>query len=81
MWTVGVIASGNELGLDEDELAALSPDVLAARLAAGKERMLAAGAHYAVDSVNELWPVLIEIDGRLAKGEAPPLPPVAPRSS
>jgi beta-phosphoglucomutase-like phosphatase (HAD superfamily) len=76
MWAVGVARSGNEMGLDEQEDAALlaaQPAAHAARLAAARERMRAAGAHYVVDSVKDLLPVLDEINARLAKGETPPL--------
>jgi phosphonoacetaldehyde hydrolase len=76
MWSVGVARSGNEMGLDEREDAALlvaQPAVHAARLGAARDRMRAAGAHYVVDSVKELLPVLDEINAKLAKGEAPPL--------
>ncbi len=75
MWTVGVARSGNEMGLDEDEDAALlaaKPAEHAARLDAAKARMRLAGAHYVVDSVKELMPALDAINQRLAKGEGPP---------
>ena len=81
MWAIGAVASGNELGLDTAELAALTPTERAELVAAGKARMLAAGAHYAIDSVADLPEVLREIDARIGKGEAPPLPAVKPRAS
>ena len=76
MWAVGVARSGNEMGLDAREEAALleqQPQVHAARLNGARSRMQAAGAHYVVDSVADLEPVLKAIEARLAAGEAPPL--------
>lgn len=71
MWTVGVRKTGNELGLDEAEVAALPPAELASRLAAATARFEAAGAHYVVDSVADLPPVLDEIASRIAAGQSP----------
>ena len=76
MWTVGVARSGNEFGLDEAGDAALlaaDPGAHAARLAAARSRLAGAGAHFVVDSVAELLPVVDEINARLARGETPPL--------
>jgi phosphonoacetaldehyde hydrolase len=70
-WTVGVALSGNEAGLTPSELAALSPDqrseVRSRASAALKER----GAHYIIDTVADLLPVIQEIESRLSKGERP----------
>lgn len=54
MWTVGVAASGNEIGLTVEELAALDPTERETRLARAREKLLAAGAHVVVDSVADL---------------------------
>lgn len=71
MWTVGVARSGNELGLDEDEAAALPRGELEARLSAARARFATAGAHYVVDSVADLMPVIHDINARMAGGETP----------
>jgi phosphonoacetaldehyde hydrolase len=71
MWTVGVARTGNELGLDEAEAAALPADELAARLAAARARFAGAGAHYVINSVADLLPVIDDIERRLAAGETP----------
>jgi len=42
-----------------------------ARRAAAIDRLNAAGAHYVIDGVADLMPVLFEIEGRLARGERP----------
>lgn len=70
-WAVGVTVSGNEVGLSYDAWQALpgsERDVLKKK---AEERLRAAGAHYIVDTVAELIPVLDEIDLRIASGERP----------
>lgn len=52
VWSVGVVLGSNELALTEDEVAALPAGEL-------RRRMYAAGAHYVVDTAEEL-PALIE---------------------
>lgn len=72
MWTVGVSRSGNELGLlREEDAAELPPGELTARLAAAQARFAGAGAHYVIDSVADLLPVIEDIEARLAAGETP----------
>ncbi|HTR06111.1 MAG TPA: phosphonoacetaldehyde hydrolase [Paraburkholderia sp.] len=70
-WAVGVAVSGNAFGLTEAEVHALAPDEFARRREAAVERLRAAGAHYVIDSVADLLPVVNEIDARLARGERP----------
>ena len=71
MWTVGLAASGNELGLDEEEIAALPADRLEARLARAYKRMAGAGAHDVVDTIADVLPVIDRINHQLAAGERP----------
>ncbi|MCL4177613.1 MAG: phosphonoacetaldehyde hydrolase [Verrucomicrobia bacterium] len=71
MWTVGLARTGNELGLNEAEIARLPADVLEARLAVARERMRQTSAHYVVDAITDVPPVLDEINARLARGERP----------
>lgn len=71
MWTVAVAASGNGMGLSEGELAALPVVERQQRLAALHADFLGGGAHYVVDSVAELLPVLDRIQQRLQQGERP----------
>lgn len=70
-WTVGVIVSGNLFGLTEAEVRALPPAEFARRREAAASRLLAAGAHYLIDTVAELPAVAWAIEGRLARGERP----------
>lgn len=71
MWTVGLAKSGNELGLNEAEIAALAPDELQVRLNRAYQRMAAAGAHYVVDTVADVLPLIDRINQQLAAGERP----------
>lgn len=71
MWTVAVTHSGNELGLTAAEVAALAPDELETRLAPIRQRLYQAGAHYSIDSIADLPPILDAINQRLSQGEQP----------
>ena len=70
-WTVGVVVSGNAMGLRLHEWNALAPDAQRERREAAAARLRAAGAHYLVDSVADLLPVLDDIGARLAAGLRP----------
>jgi phosphonoacetaldehyde hydrolase len=70
-WTIGVVKTGNELGLTEAEIAALDPIELKTKLAKGHAKLLDAGAHYVVDCLAEVLPLLDQIAARLASGERP----------
>ena len=70
-WTIGFAASGNGVGLSLEEYLALPEADRRARVAAAATRLKAAGAHYVVDSVADIKPVLDEIAGRITAGEKP----------
>jgi phosphonoacetaldehyde hydrolase len=70
-WTVGLAVSGNGFGLSAAETAALAPAERAERRAVAARELTLAGAHYVIDSVADLLPVLDAINGRLARGEQP----------
>lgn len=70
-WTVGLARSGNELGLDEDEVEALDPKALTARLEPVYDRLRRAGAHCVVDTIADVPGVLDDISARLRGGERP----------
>jgi phosphonoacetaldehyde hydrolase len=71
MWTIGVSLTGNEVGMSAADLAAL-PDsqrkTLAARV---RDSLKSAGAHYVIESVAALEPVISQINARRAAGERP----------
>ncbi|SEA97833.1 phosphonoacetaldehyde hydrolase [Rubrimonas cliftonensis] len=66
-WTVGVSLSGNEMGLSPQEVAALPAAKRDARNAAARDKLLAAGAHWVIDSVADLPDLLNEIEARAAR--------------
>lgn len=70
-WTVGVALTGNLTGLSVTDLNALSADERDHYRQAATRKLLAAGAHYVIDGVGDLLPVLDAIDGRLVRGERP----------
>ena len=70
-WTVGVSVSGNAMGLQQHEWEALPPAEQAARRELASAKLWGAGAHYVVDSVADLLPVLDEIAQKLANGVKP----------
>jgi len=71
MWTIGLAKSGNEIGLNEGQIAVLDPLVLKTKLARAYRRMHQAGAHYVVDGIWNVMPVLEDINARLGRGERP----------
>lgn len=70
-WTVGLTASGNEVGLSREALDALPAQKRDARLAVARDRLREAGAHYVIDTIAALPPIIDDIDTRLARGERP----------
>jgi phosphonoacetaldehyde hydrolase len=71
MWSVGIAVTGNEVGLTAAEYAAESADEQLRLANVAIERLLAAGAHYVVDRLADVLPVIGKIEERLAKGEKP----------
>jgi phosphonoacetaldehyde hydrolase len=70
-WSIGVTRTGNCVGLSPEEVDAL-PKNEVHRLCTGAARRLdSAGAHYTIESVADIVPVLLDIDRRLARGEIP----------
>jgi phosphonoacetaldehyde hydrolase len=71
VWTVAVAKTGNEVGLTEAQLAALSPDEVAKKVEAASQGLAGAGAHYVVESIADLLPLVDRIEDRLRAGERP----------
>jgi len=71
VWTVGLAASGNGVGLDHAALAALPAGERRQRIAASEASLRGAGADYLIDSVADLQPVLDAIAARIAAGGRP----------
>ncbi|MDQ2067759.1 phosphonoacetaldehyde hydrolase [Xinfangfangia sp. CPCC 101601] len=70
-WTVGLTLSGNETGLSEAELDALSAEERSTARDRATARFTAVGAHFVIDTINDLPAVLAEIEDRLAAGQRP----------
>ncbi len=71
MWSVGLAISGNEVGLGLAEWQALPEAEQHARRRDAAARLAGAGAHYVIDTIADIVPVLDDIDRRLARGEKP----------
>lgn len=70
-WTVGLAVSGNAVGLSVEEWTALSPNAQFALRRQATQKLFEAGAHFVIDTVTDLLPVLDTIRGKLAAGETP----------
>lgn len=71
MWAVGIVASGNEVGLSLEDWQGLDADAQDRLRRTARARLEAAGAHYVIDTVAALLPVIDAIDARLDGGETP----------
>jgi phosphonoacetaldehyde hydrolase len=71
MWTIGLSASGNEVGLTAAELAALPGADRERLVSAAADKLARAGAHYVANSLAEVRPLIEAIEARLARGEKP----------
>lgn len=70
-WTVGISATGNGVGLTQAELNSLTGEQRGELVTHATQTLQACGAHYVIDSVAALEPVLDDIERRLAGGERP----------
>jgi phosphonoacetaldehyde hydrolase len=66
MWTVGIAASGNEVGLPLDAWLGLDDAQRAALVEPARERLARVGAHFVIDSIADLLPVIEAIEAHLA---------------
>ncbi|MBS7526938.1 phosphonoacetaldehyde hydrolase [Fusibacter paucivorans] len=69
MWSVGVIKGGSELGLTIDQIERLSDHELYLKTEAVRQKFLAAGADYVIDSIDQAGSVVEVIDKRLSLNE------------
>jgi phosphonoacetaldehyde hydrolase len=67
VWSVGVAATGNAVGLSEDKFRDLSTDERNAKLQKARSELQAAGAHYVIDTLTELPDVIADVERRLAR--------------
>lgn len=71
MWTIGVTASGNEVGLSLARWQELSEEQRRIREQAAAKRLQQAGAHYTAPSLATCTEILTEIERRILSGERP----------
>lgn len=71
MWTIGLAKTGNEMGLCEKDVNALPPAEYMYRIEKAYQRFHSAGAHYVVDSISDVPPLIEKINIRLRAGERP----------
>lgn len=62
---------GNYMAATEDQLAKMGKEEHDKRLQASYDKLSRAGAHYVIDSVNDLPTVIEDINRRLSQGEKP----------
>jgi phosphonoacetaldehyde hydrolase len=71
MWTIGITATGNEVGLSQAEWDALTTEERCQREKEAAGRLTGAGAHFTAPSLTACGGILEEIGRRLAAGEKP----------
>ena len=71
-WSIGVAATGNMIGLSRDEFEALSEAEKESRLVTARTALQDAGAHYVVDTLDDVHTVLDDIDARLKTASGSP---------
>lgn len=71
VWTIGVLEGSSLLGLTSTEFSALNQTDLNDRLTTGRQVLLDAGAHFVIQHISNLPPLLIEINQRLQSGQKP----------
>ena len=71
-WGVGIARYSNYMDIDSLEHAeSLSEAEMQRRLAYTREILIKTGAHYVIDTIDELPAVIDDVNARLAKGERP----------
>ncbi|WP_405601143.1 MULTISPECIES: phosphonoacetaldehyde hydrolase [unclassified Pseudoalteromonas] len=71
MWTVGVALTGNAVGLTESQWQACSQTEQDELTRTAYQQLYYSGAHYVIDSLADIEPILMQIEARLARGERP----------
>jgi phosphonoacetaldehyde hydrolase len=71
MWTIGITATGNEVGLSQADWEALDGEDRCRREREAAARLTGAGAHFTAPSLAACGEILEEIERRLVAGEKP----------
>jgi len=64
VWTLGVVVGSSELALSETEVRGLSKPELHERMTIVRDKMTQAGAHYVIDTMQELPQIIKQINTR-----------------
>ena len=70
-WAIGLAKTGNEVGLNAQELAALSAEEVQRKVERATDSLAKSGAHYVVESIADVLPIIEEIEQRLKMGDRP----------
>ena len=71
-WGVGVSRYSNYMNIDSlEEADSLTEDDIQSRLEKTRDILRKAGAHYVIDSLVDIEPVIEDVNARLARGEKP----------
>lgn len=71
VWSVGVAASGNEMGLTREAFEGLESSKRETLLTTAREKLYSAGAHLVIDTMEELPAAVEKINVLLASGDKP----------
>lgn len=71
MWIISISKSGNELGLSQTEINEMPESELNERIEKIEKIFIEKGAHYVAKSVAECYPIIEEINTRIANNEKP----------
>jgi phosphonoacetaldehyde hydrolase len=71
VWSIGVAATGNQMGLTEEELKQLSSKEYTCSLEKAKNSLYSAGAHFVIDTMPELPEIIAKINITLASSKTP----------
>ena len=70
-WTVGIAKTGNYVALTEEEMDKLNPDELEAKVEKARGILKASGAHFVIDTINDLPAIIEKINAKLELGLSP----------
>jgi phosphonoacetaldehyde hydrolase len=71
MWTIGVIDSSSDMGLEPADIVSCEPALLVRKRKQISDKFYQSGAHFVVNNLNELPVILDEIEYRLKSCEKP----------
>ena len=71
VWAVGIAETGNQMGLTEEELNRVAPDIRREKLEKARQSLSRQGAHFVIDRMNELPNVIEEINRKMQQGIKP----------